>query len=118
VLEARAGTSFGPFDVYLNVAGGLRINEPAADLAVAAALLSARLDAPLPRGTAYFGEIGLSGTVRPVNLAEARLKEAAKLGFLSAVTPRLPNGAKDSATGMKTVAVPDVAALLDAVRRA
>ena len=118
VLEARAGTSFGPFDVYLNVAGGLRINEPAADLAVAAALLSARLDAPLPRGTVYFGEIGLSGAVRPVSQAEARLKEAQKLGFSSAVIPRLPNGAKDSLAGPKTTAVPDVAALLDAVRRA
>ncbi len=85
---------------------------------MAAALLSARLDAPLPRGTVYFGEIGLSGTVRPVNLAEARLKEAQKLGFNAAVIPRLPNGAKDGLAGLKTMAVPDVAALLDAVRRA
>jgi DNA repair protein RadA/Sms len=116
VLEARAGTSFGPFDVYLNVAGGLRISEPAADLAVAAALLSARLDTPLPRQTVFFGEIGLSGTVRPVNLAEARLKEAAKLGFTGAVTSHLPNGAKDAAGGIRLRALADVVALVNAVR--
>jgi DNA repair protein RadA/Sms len=74
-------------DVYLNVAGGLRITEPAADLAAAAALVSSLSGSPLPSDTVYFGEIGLSGAIRPVAQAQARLKEAAKLGFSGAVAP-------------------------------
>jgi DNA repair protein RadA/Sms len=88
VLEARCGISFAGKDVYLNVAGGLRINEPAADLAVAAALLSATTGVPLPPNTVVFGEIGLSGEVRAVNQMDARLKEAAKLGFEGAFMPQ------------------------------
>ena len=88
VLEARCGLSLAGRDVYLNVAGGLRITEPAADLAVAAALVSAARDRPLPEGCVVFGVIGLSGEVRPVSQAEARLKEAAKLGFERALLPR------------------------------
>ncbi len=88
VLEARCGLSLAGRDVYLNVAGGLRISEPAADLAVAAALVSAARDRPLPEGCVVFGEIGLSGEVRPVSQAEARLKEAVKLGFERALLPR------------------------------
>lgn len=87
VLEARCGIPFGGLDVYLNVAGGLRISEPAADLAVAAALLSAREDAALPPDTVVFGEISLSGALRPVAQTEARLREAAKLGFGAAILP-------------------------------
>ena len=74
-------------DVYLNVAGGLRISEPAADLAAAAALISSLSGAPLPPDTVYFGEVGLSGAIRPVAQAQARLKEATKLGFSQAVAP-------------------------------
>ena len=87
VLEARCGISFSGMDVYLNIAGGMRISEPAADLAVAAALLSARQDAPLPAETVVFGEISLSGALRPISQAEARLKEAQKLGFTAAIAP-------------------------------
>ena len=87
VLEARCGIPFAGLDVYLNVAGGLRIGEPAADLAVAAALLSAREDTALPAETVVFGEISLSGALRPVVQTENRLKEAAKLGFTSAIMP-------------------------------
>jgi DNA repair protein RadA/Sms len=87
VLEARCGVAIGARDVYLNVAGGLRILEPAADLAVAAALLSALSQEPVPDKTVVFGEIGLSGEVRPVGQAEARLREAAKLGFVQAIAP-------------------------------
>jgi len=89
VLDARCGLKFGGHDVYLNVAGGLRIQEPAADLAVAAALLSSMADVPVPEHTVLFGEISLAGEVRPVSQAEARLKEAAKLGFRRAVMPGL-----------------------------
>ena len=101
VLEARCGLGFGDRDVYLNVAGGLRVNEPAADLAAAAALISSAADMPLPQGCVVFGEIGLSGEVRAVGRAEARLREAAKLGFDQALTPP-PNG-KAGATKVTAV---------------
>jgi DNA repair protein RadA/Sms len=87
VLEARCGIAFVGLDVYLNIAGGLRITEPAADLAVAAALISARQDIATPKDTVIFGEISLSGALRPIAQAEARLREAAKLGFRAAYAP-------------------------------
>ncbi|MSO71602.1 MAG: DNA repair protein RadA [Alphaproteobacteria bacterium] len=87
VLEARGGVAFAGRDVYLNIAGGLRIGEPAADLAVAAALLSAYSGRPMDPDTVVFGEIGLSGEVREVSQLLPRLKEAAKLGFRAALTP-------------------------------
>jgi DNA repair protein RadA/Sms len=89
VLESRCGVRIGQNDIYLNVAGGLRINEPAADLAVAAALISSLTGAPLPPDAVYFGEISLAGGVRSVVHAALRLREAHKLGFKSAVTGRL-----------------------------
>ena len=87
VLEARCGIPFAGLDVYLNVAGGMKISEPAADLAVAAALLSAREDAALPADTVVSGEISLSGALRPASQTENRLKEAQKLGFTAAIAP-------------------------------
>ena len=87
VLESRCGISFGGQDVYLNIAGGLRISEPAADLAVAAALISARQDIAIASDTVIFGEISLSGALRPISQAENRLKEAEKLGFSAAFAP-------------------------------
>jgi len=96
VLEARCGIPFAGLDVYLNVAGGIKISEPAADLAVAAALLSAREDSSLPAETVIFGEISLSGALRPVGQTENRLKEARKLGFTSAI---LPSGGKPGGSG-------------------
>ncbi|MCC6718743.1 MAG: DNA repair protein RadA [Acetobacteraceae bacterium] len=88
VLETRCGLRLGATDVYLNVAGGLRVGEPAADLAVAAALASAATDQPTDPACVFFGEVGLSGEVRQVAHAEARLKEAQKLGFTKAALPR------------------------------
>jgi DNA repair protein RadA/Sms len=87
VLEAHCGVKLSGHDVYLNVAGGLRIQEPAADLAAAAALVSSLANAPLPADAVYFGEISLSGAIRPVAQAAARLKEAQKLGFARAIMP-------------------------------
>src|SRR5512134_1864978 len=87
VLEAHCGVKLGGHDVYLNVAGGLRIVEPAADLAAAAALISSLANAPLPPDAVFFGEVSLSGAVRPVAHGGHRLKEAAKLGFSSAIAP-------------------------------
>mmetsp|Transcript_23718 Transcript_23718/g.42399 ORF Transcript_23718/g.42399 Transcript_23718/m.42399 type:complete len:455 (-) Transcript_23718:344-1708(-) len=98
VLEARCGIPFAGLDVYLNVAGGMKINEPAADLAVAAALLSAREDSALPADTVVFGEISLSGALRPAPQTENRLKEAQKLGFASAIAPK--GGKALGASGM------------------
>ncbi len=95
VLEAHCRVRLGDCDVYLNVAGGLRIGEPAADLAVAAALVSSRLNAALPADCVYFGEISLSGSIRPVSHATARLKEAQKLGFGRAVLPSSASGGAD-----------------------
>ena len=87
VLEARCGVRLGQSDVYLAIAGGLRIAEPAADLAVAAALVSSLTGVALPGDCVYFGEISLSGRVRPVAHGAGRLKEAEKLGFARAVVP-------------------------------
>lgn len=99
VLEARCGISLADRDVYLNVAGGLRISEPAADLPVAAALVSAILDQPLAADTVVFGEIGLSGEVRSVSQADLRLKEAAKLGFEAAWAPPRRRSGRGKDTG-------------------
>ncbi|MBY6047686.1 DNA repair protein RadA [Vannielia litorea] len=96
VLEARCGIPFAGMDVYLNVAGGLRVSEPAADLAVAAALLSAREDVALPPRMVVFGEISLTGALRPSSQTENRLKEAQKLGFSSAT---LAEGSKATSSG-------------------
>ncbi|PKP72923.1 MAG: DNA repair protein RadA [Alphaproteobacteria bacterium HGW-Alphaproteobacteria-6] len=106
VLEARCAIPFAGLDVFLNVAGGMRVSEPAADLAVAAALLSAREDVALPPDMVIFGEISLSGALRPVGQAENRLKEAQKLGFSQAIAPE---GSKFGETaGMRVQKMPDL----------
>lgn len=109
VLEARCGLGFGDKDVYLNVAGGLRVTEPAADLAAAAALASSALDVALPQDCVVFGEISLSGDIRQVSRMDGRLKEAAKLGFGQALGPMEAEGA----AGMNVNAV---ARLADAIK--
>jgi DNA repair protein RadA/Sms len=88
VLEARCGLSFATAEVYLNVAGGYRLNDPAADLAVAAALVSAMSERPVPQDAVVLGEIALSGEIRPVAHSGLRLKEAAKLGFDTGWVPK------------------------------
>lgn len=98
VLEARCGVSFANAEVYLNVAGGYRLQDPAADLAVAAALVSALAERPVPAEAVVLGEVALSGEVRPVAHAALRLKEAAKLGFEEAWVP----GGADSVAGIRT----------------
>ncbi len=108
VLETRCGLKLAMNDVYLNVAGGLRVTEPAADLAVAAALISALADVPADPDMVFFGEIGLSGELRQVAQAELRLKEAAKLGFARAACPkRVAGGAARLAvpSGLKLVEI-------------
>jgi DNA repair protein RadA/Sms len=113
VLEARCGIPFAGLDVFLNVAGGLRVTEPAADLAVACALLSAREDVTLPPDCVVFGEISLSGALRPVSQTENRLKEAQKLGFSAAIAPTLAKPA--SVAGMSVRQMPDLATVVGQV---
>lgn len=113
VLETRCGVRIGGHDIYLNVAGGLRIDEPAADLAVAAALISSLSNAPLPSDTVYFGEISLAGGVRPVVHASLRLREAEKLGFAAAVTGRLT--AQDRASGLRIGEYAELAELISRI---
>ena len=113
VLDARCGLALGGNDVYLNVAGGLRIFEPAADAAVAAALISSVTGVPLPATTVVFGEIGLSGEVRQVSQTDLRLKEAAKLGFTKALMPRRRRA--DESNRAAPLAVHEIARLRDLV---
>ena len=104
VLEARCGVSFAGHDVYLNVAGGLRINETGADLAAAGALVSALTGQPLPADTVLFGEISLSGAVRAVPQPDLRLNEAEKLGFSGAIVPSQTQKKRDSTMPIRLVA--------------
>ena len=112
VLEARCGLNFSSAEVYLNVASGYRLTDPAADIAVAAALVSALADKPLPSGAVWFGEVSLAGEVRPVAHAGLRLREAAKLGFTEAVVPP-ENG--QSVPGIRQHAAPYLSKLVDRI---
>ncbi|MGD9650615.1 MAG: DNA repair protein RadA [Dongiaceae bacterium] len=114
VLETRAGVSLSMQDIYLNVAGGLRISEPAADMAVAAALISAVSGLAVPSNTVAFGEIGLTGEVRRVAQQDARLKEASKLGFKNAF---IPGGKFTRTNDMQLTAIEDVRDLLSELGR-
>lgn len=113
VLDARCGLALSGYDVYLNVAGGLRITEPAADLAVAAALISSASGTPVPADLAVFGEIGLSGEIRAVSQGDVRLKEAAKLGFAEALVP--PRRKKARAAAVEGLTVREMGHLQDLV---
>ncbi|MEK9705834.1 MAG: DNA repair protein RadA, partial [Paracoccaceae bacterium] len=110
VLEARAGIAFSGLDVYLNVAGGMRVNEPAADLAVAAALLSARENTPLAENCVVFGELSLSGALRAVAQTENRLKEAQKLGFTRVIGP--VGGKQAQVSGIDMAQMSDIASFV------
>jgi DNA repair protein RadA/Sms len=120
VLEARCGVSISGHDIYLNVAGGLRITEPAADLAVAAALVSSITDVPVPQEMVIFGEIGLSGEVRRVSQSGARLKEAEKLGFHGAITPKAHLGSsqknKEISSSLNVIRIKHLEQLLNYIR--
>nr|WP_111300977.1 DNA repair protein RadA [Paracoccus saliphilus] len=117
VLEARCGIPFAGLDVFLNVAGGMKVAEPAADLAIAGALLSAREDSPLPPDAVLFGEISLSGALRPVAQAENRLKEAQKLGFSQAILPDASKveGPDKNGSGMALRRITDLTAFVGEV---
>ena len=111
VLEARCGISFATSEVYLNVAGGYRLSDPAADLAVAAALVSAFCERPVPQEAVVMGEIALSGEVRPVAHAGLRLKESAKLGFERGWAP----GGTDGPSGISLTRFGKLRELVDQI---
>ncbi|MBB4642005.1 DNA repair protein RadA [Rhizorhapis suberifaciens] len=110
VLEARCGLSFSTCEVYLNIAGGYRISDPAADLAVAAALISALSERPVPADSILFGEVALSGEIRPVAHAALRLREAVKLGFARAL---IPASVADKASGVSNTGFRTLAQFVD-----
>lgn len=107
VLEKRLGFAFGGLDVYVNIVGGLKIDEPAADLAVAAALYSGLCDKPVPEDMIMFGEVGLGGEIRSVSRVRERVKEAARLGFKTCIIPA-NSLQKNEDLGIKTVSVRDL----------
>jgi DNA repair protein RadA/Sms len=113
VLESRCGLNFSSAEVYLNIAGGYRLTDPAADLAVAAALVSALADRPLPDKAAWFGEVSLAGEIRPVAHAPLRLREAAKLGFAKCYGPA---GAAVGSKGADYRGLAQLANLVDQVK--
>ncbi|MEM9263010.1 MAG: DNA repair protein RadA [Pseudomonadota bacterium] len=104
VLDSRCGLGFSKHDVFLNVAGGLRISDPASDLAAAAALCSSIFDVPLPPATLFFGEVALSGAVRPAGQADARIAEGNKLGFRTSVAPQPAKNKKASSINVSDLA--------------
>jgi DNA repair protein RadA/Sms len=112
VLSRHAGVTLGNRDVYVNVAGGIKLSETATDVAIALAVLSSYFDKPLPAGTVCFGEIGLSGEIRPVQRGQERLKEAKKLGFRKAIIPQA-NQATQGTEKLEVVPIKNVGELLE-----
>ena len=115
VLHRHAGIAASDQDVFVNAVGGVRIGEPAADLAVLLAVVSSMRDRPLPRGLIAFGEVGLAGEIRPAPRGQERLREAAKLGFSMALIPRA-NAPKQAIEGLEVIAVDRVEHALTRVR--
>ena len=112
VLEKRLGLKLGDCDAYVNIAGGIKMNEPAIDLGIVLALISSYKDKPIDEKTICFGEVGLSGEVRAVNMAEQRVQEAKKLGFEVCI---LPEVCRKSMTEVKGIRLVGVSNLLDAM---
>lgn len=112
VLEKRAGMMLAGNDAYVNLAGGMRLNEPAIDLGIIVALVSSFKNTPVDAHTIIFGEVGLAGEVRGVSMAAQRVKEAAKLGFTTCILPKINCDSLDSVPGMKLVGVQNIAEVL------
>lgn len=117
VLETRCGVTLSSSDIFLNIAGGIRISEPAADLAVAAALLSSQSNIPVPGNTVFFGEVGLAGEIRAVSQPDVRLKEAAKLGFDRAVIPERPKKKTSTPLSIDGFKIEEITHLEDLARQ-
>lgn len=115
VLETRCGVNFAARDVFLNIAGGIKITEPAADLAVAAALLSSLSNHCAPANTVFFGEISLSGAVRPVTRRNLRLRESTKLGFEQAFTASAKKSDHDDEEDARDIKISAISELADLI---
>ena len=116
VLEKRLGMKLGDCDAYVNIAGGIRMNEPAIDLGIVLAIMSSHLNQPIDEKTICFGEVGLSGEVRGVSMVEQRVQEARKLGFESCILPQVCKQSLRSIEGIKLIGVRNVKEALDAIR--
>ena len=115
VLEKRAGLDMGNYDVYVNLAGGMRINEPSLDLAAALAIASSFRNSPLDAQTVVFGEVGLTGEIRGVAMAEKRVVEAAKLGFKTCIMPKANVDKLPAIKGIKVIGVSHIGEALDVI---
>jgi len=116
VLEKRAGIQLADCDAYVNIAGGMRITEPALDLAVTTAILSSFKNAALDNKTVLFGEVGLTGEIRAVNMAEQRVSEAAKMGFEVCILP-LANKEQIKTLGIKLIGVKNIQEVMSLLNR-
>lgn len=116
VLEKRLGMKLGDCDAYVNIAGGIRMNEPAIDLGIVLAIMSSHLNQPIDEKTICFGEVGLSGEVRGVSMVEQRVQEARKLGFEACILPEVCKQSLRSLDGIKLIGVRNVKEALDAIR--
>lgn len=115
VLEKRLGYNLGQCDAYVNIAGGIKLNEPALDLAIVMAIMSSYKDKAIPNNTICFGEVGLSGEVRAVNMAEQRVQEAKKLGFEVCILPKVSLEAMKNIKGIKDIKLIGVSNVKEAV---
>lgn len=108
VLEKRIGLPFSNYDAYINIAGGIRMNEPAVDLGIVMAIVSSYKNRPISEGTIVFGEVGLSGEVRAVSMPEQRVAEARKLGFQTCIVPEVSKGLLKNVKGIEVLGVKTV----------
>ena len=115
VLEKRVGLQMGNCDAYVNIAGGIKMNEPAIDLGIVLALVSSYKNRPVDEKTICFGEVGLSGEVRAVNMAEQRVLEAKKLGFTTCVLPEVSRAAIKEIQGIQLIGVRNIKEAIDRV---
>jgi DNA repair protein RadA/Sms len=115
VLEKRAGIHLGSCDAYVNLTGGIRLSEPAIDLGIILALVSSYRNRAVDEHTIIFGEVGLTGEVRGVNMAEQRVREAAKLGFTTCILPATNATNIKGITGIKLIGVSNVKESIDLI---
>jgi DNA repair protein RadA/Sms len=116
VLEKRVGMQLSDSDAYVNITGGMRIQEPAIDLGIVLAIMSSKLDIAIDDRTICFGEVGLSGEVRGVSMAEQRVAEAAKLGFTTCILPRVSLQSASKISGIRLIGVSNVRDALDYIQ--
>ena len=115
VLEKRLGLQIGDFDAYVNIAGGMKINEPAIDLGLILAIVSSFKNRPVDEKMIVFGEVGLSGEVRAVTMAQQRVQEARKLGYETVVLPRVNLEGMDPVDGIKVIGVGGIGEAIDVI---